>query len=340
MTKELRKAHMKRTRLLNKYRKNRNEENKMAYKKQRNMCTKLLKKTKANYFRNLKPSKVCDNKNFWKNIKPMLSDKCMANDDIALIEKTGVIREEIITDDKKVADIFNKFFCGAVKSLNINYYEYFSWDCIFSENEDPIVKAVEKYSKHPSILKIKEHYPQSSTFSFQPTNLEDVLREVRSLDESKSAPMESIPARVIKDIADVLVPKIVTDFNTAIRTGVFPSTAKLADVVPLFKKGERQSKSNYRPCSLLSAISKIFGRIMLPQMHNYMQNMLSTYLCGFTKGMNAQNCLVFMVEFCKKALDKRNKYGILLTDLSKAFDCLLHDLLIAKLAAYGFDICH
>ena len=130
---------------------------------------------------------------------------------------------------------------------------------------------------------------------------------------------------------------MVIDFNAAIKTGVFPSTAKLADVVPLYKKGVRQSKANYRPCSLLSAISKIFGRLMLPQMHNYMQNTLSIFLCGFTKGMNAQNCLVFLVEFCKKALDKGNKFGVLLTDLSKAFDCLLHDLLIAKLAAYGFD---
>ena len=166
----------------------------------------------------------------------MLSDKCKSDDDIALIERTGVFKEEIITDDDKLAEIFNKFFSGAVKSLDINYYEYFSWDCIFSENEDPILKAIEKYSKHPSILKIKEHHPQNTIFTFIPTNHADVLKEVRNLDESKSSPIESIPARVLKDISDVFVPKMVIDFNTAISTGVFPSTAKLADVVPLFKK--------------------------------------------------------------------------------------------------------
>ena len=157
---------MKRTKLLNKYRKNRTEENHTAYKNQRNLCTKLLKKNKATYYGNLKPSQISDNKKFWKNVKPLFSEKCVTNDNIALIEKTGVRREEIITDDKKLAEIFNIFFSGAVKSLNINYFEFFSWDCVFSEIEDPILKAIEKYSKHPSILKIKEHYPQMKSFLF------------------------------------------------------------------------------------------------------------------------------------------------------------------------------
>ena len=337
MTKELRKEHMKRTRLLNIYRKNKNAENETAYKNQRNFCVKLLKKTKSDYYGSLKPSDINDSKKFWNNVKPLFTDKCIMKDNISLTVKTGVFKEEVISDDGQLAYIFNNFFSNAVKSLNIDYFEHFSFDCIFSESEDPVINAIEKYSKHPSILKIKEHYPQTENFSFEPANIETVYKLIENLDVSKSSSVESVPARVLKDSIDVVSPKIVIDFNTAISTGVFPQQLKLADVIPLFKKNERQLKENYRPVSLLSSMSKIFERMMHTQMHNYMSKKLSIFLCAFQKFMNAQNCLLFLVETWRKGLDRSQKCGVLLTDLSKAFDCLPHDLIIAKLHAYGFD---
>ena len=260
----------------------------------------------------------------------------MSTDNITLIEN-----KNIVSEDKNVADVFNSFFSNAVKNLNIDCYEHLSFDeyflCKDTENEDPILRAIEKYEKHPSILKIKSITPAKSHFSFTPTELKYVIKEIGNLNESKSSPIESIPAKILKDNYNVIGPKIVMDFNSAIKTGFFPLNQKLADISPIFKNDQRHFKENYRPVSILSALSKISEKLMLYQIDDYMRDKLSIYLCGFRKGMSAQHCLLLLVEKWRKSLDKTGKCGVLLTDLSKAFDCLVHDLLIAKLNAYGFD---
>ena len=67
-------------------------------------------------------------------------------------------------------------------------------------------------------------------------------------------------------------------------------------------------------------------------------NILSKYQCVFCKGFNAQHCPVNMIEKWKVSVNHGGMFGALMTDLSKAFECLHHELLIAKLDAYGFDI--
>ena len=76
---------------------------------------------------------------------------------------------------------------------------------------------------------------------------------------------------------------------------------------------------------------------MYDQMYAYLNKILSKWQCGFRQGYSTQHCLLIMTEKWRQCLDKGRISGALLTDLSKAFDCLLHDLLIAKLAAYSFD---
>ena len=116
-----------------------------------------------------------------------------------------------------------------------------------------------------------------------------------------------------------------------------PASLKYADILPIFKKDDKTDKTNYRLVSILPNLSKIYERFMQNQMYPYLNQIFSKYQCGFRKGYNAQHCLMAMIEKWRKRLDIGDQAGALLTDLSKAFDCIDHELLIAKLHAYGFD---
>ena len=112
---------------------------------------------------------------------------------------------------------------------------------------------------------------------------------------------------------------------------------KTADVAPHFKDDDRTSEKNYRPVSNLLILSKLYEDNMSDQMKIYMEEYLSPYIFGYRKSYGPQPCLLSMIEMWRKALDEGKVAGAILTDLSKAFDCISHDLLIAKLHSYGFD---
>ena len=76
---------------------------------------------------------------------------------------------------------------------------------------------------------------------------------------------------------------------------------------------------------------------MYNELSSYFEDIFSDYQSGFRKGISAQQCLITLFETWKKYLDNKESFGALLTDLSKAFDCVNHELLIAKLHAYGLD---
>ena len=116
------------------------------------------------------------------------------------------------------------------------------------------------------------------------------------------------------------------NINFCIENSIFPSDLKVADVTPAFKKKSKTSKDNYRPISILPNISKIYERCLYNQMQTYFDNILSKYQCGFHQGLNEQHCLVSMIEKWKGSVDKGGVLGALMTDLSKAFDCLHHEI--------------
>ena len=118
---------------------------------------------------------------------------------------------------------------------------------------------------------------------------------------------------------------------------MFPPDLKLADVTPVYKNKSKNSKDNYRPVSILCNISKIYERCLYDQIQVFFYSILSKYQCGFGRGYNAQHCLITLIGKWKKSVDNGGAFGTLFTDLFKAFNCLSHELLIAKLDAYGLD---
>ena len=112
---------------------------------------------------------------------------------------------------------------------------------------------------------------------------------------------------------------------------------KLADITPVYKKNNPLDKTNYRPVSILPVVSKIFERIIQKEINDFIVSFLSPYLSGYRKGFNTQHAWLTLVENWRKSLDKKGFCGAILIDLSKAFNPLNHDLLIAKLHAYGFQ---
>ena len=150
VTKALRKAIMRRSKLEKIYFKKQTNELLKAYKKQKNYCSKLYKKERKKFFDNLNTSVVSDNKTFWKVIKPFFTNKSTFGRNIKLIEK-----EEILKDDTEIAEELNLFFSNAVKSLNIAENTYIT-NRVSDHLKDPATRAIEKFKTHPSVLIIKD----------------------------------------------------------------------------------------------------------------------------------------------------------------------------------------
>ena len=163
-------------------------------------------------------------------------------------------------------------------------------------------------------------------------------KKILNLDVKNACQDTDIPTKIIRGNYDIFADFIFQNFNNGIAPSVFPASVKNANITPVHKKDSKNIESNYRPVSILSNISKIYERCLYSQISKFFEEKLSDYQYGFRKGFNTQHCVIVMIEKWRKSLDKRESFGALLTDLSKAFDCLPHDLLVAKLHAYGFDI--
>ena len=124
--------------------------------------------------------------------------------------------------------------------------------------DHPTLWAIIKWRNRPSILTITTEHENRPKFSFNSFSKEHVLEEIQMLDSLKAIQESNIPLKLIKENSDLFAEMICKYFNESLERSKFPDCLKLANVTPVFKKGARTSKNNYRPVSILPILSKLF----------------------------------------------------------------------------------
>ena len=126
--------------------------------------------------------------------------------------------------------------------------------------------------------------------------------------------------------------------NNSVSKGVFPDNAKLASVSPINKQSNDKNKaSNFRAVTVLKTFSEIFEYVIKNQLISVLNNIFSPYLAAYRESCSTQHVLIRLREEWRENLDNKFTVRGVLMDLSNAFDCIPHDLLIAKLSAYGLS---
>ena len=193
------------------------------------------------------------------------------------------------------------------------------------------IEAVKKYHKNMNL--------EGKSFSFRPTKHANILKLLEDVKISKSAGIDNLAGKFLKEGASVSASPITDLCNLSISLSSFPDDCKIAKLKPLYKKEAKTKPKNYRPVSLLPLISKVIEKVIHNQTQNFLDKngILYSYQLGFRKHYSTDTCLSYLTNKVQTGFEEGLLTGMVLIDLQKAFDTIDHGILLEKRKYLGFS---
>jgi hypothetical protein len=281
----------------------------IEYKAHKKLVHKLLKSEENKYYLHRLASNSQNTKKTWAILKSLLNRTSPQSCNLNLIDNS----HNIVSDPQLVVSYFNSFFSDISSHL-------------------PPLPILQHSMSLPHPI-INPH-----SFFLEATTASEICTLLNLLKNSFSpGGHDVIPPTILKKVSHAISFPLSTFINSFISLGLFPTILKHAKIIPVFKKGDKENISNYRPISLLSSFSKVFERVL----HNRLLSFIDAYglledsQYGFVRKRSTSDALLNVVTFIQQQLNNSKMCIALLIDLRKAFDTVDHKILIHKLHNLG-----
>lgn len=178
-----------------------------------------------------------------------------------------------------------------------------------------------------------------NVFHLEPVSEEEILSLRKKMKNSYSSGPDEVPCVLLKKVIPYIIIPLVYVLNVSLSTGIFPSVLKKSKVLPIYKnKGEKTDAASYRGLVITSSFSTLFEKVYMSRLLEFLEynTLISTNQYGYKKGVSTKDAILSMVEHVLKGLEQGQQTIGTFLDLSLAFNCVNHDLLLNKLHDIGF----